>query len=94
MFKSRHNIQLVFSSSEKWREKKKEKRMCVEDRKAMRADQERRAEIIKVLKIRQHFNDFYMRIVNNVAFFLTQIKSSETIVIFKSKGGTILQSKY
>ena len=66
--------------------------MCVEDRKAMRADQERRAEIIKVLKIRQHFNDFYMRIVDNVAFFLTQIKSSETIVIFKSKGGTILQS--
>ena len=43
--------------------------MCVEDRKAMRADQERRAEIIKVLKIRQHFNDFYMRIVDNVAFF-------------------------
>ena len=49
MFFGFYDHEMYSCSSEKWKDKRKEKkRMTVEERKNMRADEEARAEIIKV----------------------------------------------
>ena len=49
MFFGFYDHKMYSCSSEKWKDKRKEKkRMTVEERKNMRADEEARAEIIKV----------------------------------------------